>query len=207
LTRRISVHRPRGRIEEETLLTFEAALRALPCQAYDRERWLYVPPFYAEYRYVLGTLGEKPLICVGLNPSTAAPEALDNTLKSVWRVAEHNGFDSFQMMNLYAQRATRPGDMDREACDFLRRENARAFRFLLGRAKTVWAAWGAVMETRGYLRDCLEDFLRVGEEMGAGWFTAGERSRKGHPHHPLYLRSDSGLTAFDIGAYIAALRG
>lgn len=206
MTRRTSVHKPRGRIEGEALLSFEAALEAEPGQAYDRERWLYVPPVYAEYRYVLGTLGEKPLICVGLNPSTAAPEALDNTLKSVWRVAKHNGFDSFLMMNLYAQRATKPCDMDPEACDFLKRENGRAFRCLLGRTKAVWAAWGAVMETRGYLTDCLMDFYRIGLEEGARWFTAGAKSRKGHPHHPLYLKSDSPLEAFDIGAYIHSIQ-
>ncbi len=50
---------------------------------YDHERWLYVPCEYAEYRYILGTKGKNPLICIGVNPSTARPGELDNTLKSV----------------------------------------------------------------------------------------------------------------------------
>jgi len=198
---------PGAPIHELVLLSFEEALADPGAEAYDRERWLYVPPYYAEYRYVLGTRGERPLICIGLNPSTARPGALDNTLKSVERVARHNGFDSFLMMNLYAQRATIPGDMDRELCDFLHAENLKAFQFLLGQTKTVWAAWGAVMETRGFLRDCMRDFVQAGQEVGARWYTAGSRSKKGHPHHPLYLRKDSSLDPFDVGDYVNSLEG
>ena len=200
------MHIPETSIHETALLGFEQALAQEACD-YDREQWLYVPPYYAEYRYVLGTAGENPLICVGLNPSTARPGALDNTLKSVERVARHNGFDSFLMMNLYAQRATRPGDMDREISDFLHQENLKAFAWLLEKTKTVWAAWGAVMETRGYLKDCMADFVKVGEAMGANWYSAGQRSKKGHPHHPLYLRKDSVFDSFDISEYLNQLEG
>jgi len=198
-------HVPKKRIAQVSLLGYEAACQAAPGQPYDSRTWVYVPPYYDEYRYVLGTRGDRPLICVGLNPSTAAPGALDNTLKSVQRVALHNGFDSFLMMNLYAQRATRPGDMDREASDFLHRENLAAFAHLLERASTVWAAWGAVMETRGFLRDCIRDFAAVGRAKDARWVTAGRRSKAGHPHHPLYLRKDSVFEPFDVAAYLETL--
>ena len=78
------MHIPNGTTAELTLLTFEEALAAAnaPNEGYDSRRWLYAPPFYSEYRYILGTRGKKPLICVGINPSTAAPDDLDNTLKS-----------------------------------------------------------------------------------------------------------------------------
>ncbi|NLE20245.1 MAG: DUF1643 domain-containing protein [Clostridiales bacterium] len=201
------MHVPGTSMHQAELKTFEEALSEAPREEYDRGKWLYVPPYYTEYRYVLGTLGERPLLCVGLNPSTAAPGALDNTLKSVQRVATHNGYDSFLMMNLYAQRATRPRDMDADESGFLRRENLAAFRCLLGRTKDVWAAWGAVMETRGYLRDCVRDFVRQGRAEGARWLTAGRRSAKGHPHHPLYLKKDSPLEPFDAEGYLASWEG
>ena len=38
----------------------EAAL--LPSADYDVSKWLFVPNTYTEYRYILGTLGKKPLI-------------------------------------------------------------------------------------------------------------------------------------------------
>ena len=114
-------------------MTFQQALEAAntPNEDYDVEKWLYAPNFYSDYRYILGTRGKNPLICIGINPSTARPDALDNTLKSVQRIADGNGFDSFIMFNVYAQRATRPDDMERQ-CNFrLHQENLEAFRYVL----------------------------------------------------------------------------
>ena len=107
-------HIPSGNTILLDLIRFDDALAAAqrPSPNYDYQKWLYVPNVYSEYRYILGTRGKKPLICVGINPSTAAPDHLDNTLKSVERVALHNGYDSFIMFNVYAQRATDPDDME-----------------------------------------------------------------------------------------------
>ena len=93
------MHIPTCQTSELELLRFQTALDRsnIPSPDYDITKWIYVPNFYSEYRYILGTRGEKPLICVGINPSTAAPDDLDNTLKSVERVALHNGYDSFIM--------------------------------------------------------------------------------------------------------------
>ncbi len=198
-------HIPGGDTATLALLPFAPALEAalLPHQDYDAARWLYVPDCYGEYRYILGTRGEKPLICMGINPSTAAPDALDNTLKSVERIALHNGFDSFLMFNVYAQRATDPDAMERTCNEKLHAENMAAFRYLLSLSEEpcVWAAWGAIIEKRGYLRDCLLDQIAAGREAGARWFTAGPISKKGHPHHPLYLRKDAVLDPFDPERY------
>lgn len=187
------------------LVPFAQALRAAnePCADYDVEKWLYVPNFYSEYRYILGTRGKKPLICVGINPSTAAPDRLDNTLASVQRIALHNGFDSFLMFNVYAQRATSPDDMEQQCNPALHRENLEAFRYILSISEkpVVWAAWGTIIEKRGYLSACVRDMVRIGREYGASWVCAGAISKKGHPHHPLYLRKDELLRPFDIDAY------
>ena len=107
-------HRPSVNTREFGDIAFHTALAAAsqPSDAYDVGRWLFVPNTYTEYRYILGTKGTKPLICIGVNPSTAEPDHLDPTLQSVQRIAHHNGFDSFIMLNVYAQRATSPKDMD-----------------------------------------------------------------------------------------------
>ena len=96
------MHIPKGDTAQLELVTFEEALAAAntPNESYDIEKWIYAPNFYSEYRYILGTRGKKPLICIGINPSTAEPENLDNTLKSVERIALGNGFDSFIMFNV-----------------------------------------------------------------------------------------------------------
>lgn len=205
------MHIPTCETNELELVRFDAALEEAnrPNPNYDITKWLYVPNFYSEYRYILGTRGSKPLICVGINPSTAAPDDLDNTLKSVERVAHHNGYDSFIMFNVYAQRATNPDDMELTYNQELHRENMRAFDYALSldqaASPAVWAAWGTIIEKRPYLPRCVRDMIEIGKRRGARWFSAGKRSKKGHPHHPLYLRKDSPLEEFDVSAYLDLL--
>lgn len=199
------MHIPTADTTEIKVLTFDEAIAsAAESREYDAEKWLYAPAFYSEYRYILGTRGKNPLICVGINPSTARPDALDNTLKSVQRIAQGNGFDSFLMFNVYAQRATRPDDMEK-ACNLrLHEENMKAFRYLLsiGEKPAVWAAWGAIIEKRKYLPQCVADMLSISREYNAEWLCAGPISKKGHPHHPLYLRKDEKLKPFDTESYL-----
>lgn len=180
-------------------------------EEYDHAKWLYVPNSYKDYRYILGTRGINPLICIGINPSTAAPDDLDNTLKSVERIALANGYDSWIMFNVYAQRATNPDDMDESFNLKLHEENMKAFEYVLklypeGNTPSVWAAWGTIIEKRGYLCDCVSDMIELGTRYGARWYTAGKISQKGHPHHPLYLKKDEKVNLFDINAYLDLLR-
>ena len=203
------MHIPQGTTAELELVTFREALEAAntPNPYYDINEWLYAPNFYSEYRYILGTRGKNPLICIGINPSTAQPGDLDNTLKSVNRIALHNGFDSFIMFNVYAQRATDPDAMEKTCNLQLHKENLEAFRYVLSISQkpAVWAAWGTIIEKRNYLPQCLLDMIRVGEEYGAQWYCAGKCSKKGHPHHPLYLRKDEVIRPFDVAAYLQNL--
>ena len=207
------MHIPSCETTELELVEFAPALEraTLPSPDYDVDKWLYVPNFYSEYRYILGTRGKKPLICVGINPSTAAPDDLDNTLKSVERIAHHNGFDSFIMFNVYAQRATNPDDMEMTYNQALHAENMKAFDYILSLdeagSPAVWAAWGTIIEKRDYLPACVRDMIDIGISRNARWFSAGKKSKKGHPHHPLYLRKDSGLDAFDVAGYVSDILG
>ncbi len=203
-------HIPQSDTAHIPVLTFEEALaQRSESAAYDRSRWLYVPDFYSEYRYILGTRGKRPLIAVGINPSTAAPDDLDNTLKSVERIAHSSGYDSFLMFNVYAQRSTDPDAMERTFNPDLHRENMKAFSYLLdlcGETPDVWAAWGTIILKRPWLADCVRDMAGIGLERGVRWFTCGPRSKKGgHPHHPLYLRRDAPLDPFDVEAYLDSL--
>ncbi|MBQ7768297.1 MAG: DUF1643 domain-containing protein [Oscillospiraceae bacterium] len=203
------MHIPSVTTDKLELVTFQQALKAAntPSDTYDIGKWLYAPNFYSEYRYILGTRGENPLICIGINPSTAQPGDLDNTLKSVERIALGNGFDSFIMFNVYAQRATDPDAMEKTCNMQLHRENLEAFRYVLSISSkpAVWAAWGTIIEKRDYLPACLRDMLQVGNEYDAAWYCAGRVSKKGHPHHPLYLRKDEKIRPFDVDGYLETL--
>lgn len=206
------MHIPQCATKDIEILSFAEALQkeSNGTFEYDRGKWLYVPNAYTEYRYILGTKGKNPLICIGINPSTAKPDDLDNTLKSVERAAKFNGYDSFIMFNVYAQRATRPEDMDVDFnCD-LHNQNMEAFRYVLssygkGHTPSVWAAWGTIIEKREYLPLCVRDMVEIGNEYGASWYTIGKRSVKGHPHHPLYLKNGSPVEEFDVISYLESL--
>ena len=202
-------HIPSGDIGQMDILPFSDALETaqMPQAEYDVSRWLFVPPAYTEYRYLLGTRGKKPLICIGINPSTARPDHLDPTLQSVERIALNNGFDSFMMLNLCAQRATDPNDMARDYPDVLRTGNAAAFEYALclSDAPVVWAAWGTMIEKRPYLKELLRDFADISVRHHADWVSFGARSKKGHPHHPLYLRADAASDPFDVAAYLMVI--
>ena len=200
-------HVPSSDTVHAGVLPFEKAL--IPtADDFDHSRWLYVPDHYSEYRYLLGTRGQRPLVCIGINPSTAVPDRLDNTLKSAERIALHNGYDSFVMFNVYAQRATDPDDMERHLNPVLHEENMKAFAWLLNQFSSVpdlWAAWGAIIEKRPYLPGCVRDMVEIGDERGAHWLSAGKCSSRGHPHHPLYLRKDEKTVPFDIRSYLETL--
>ena len=153
--------------------------------------------------HVLGRVGRHPLVCIGINPSTAQPGALDPTLKSVERLAAANGFDSWIMFNVYPQRATDPNDMDRVPDRALCDENLRWLRAVLAETEpTMWAAWGTLIEKRDYLPGLMREMVALTRERDIPWVTFGKRSKKGHPHHPLYLRKDSTPEPFDVENYL-----
>ena len=53
--------------------------------------WYYEPHTYQNYRYVLGRVGKHPLVCIGINPSTAHPGVKVGTATSRERVSAANG--------------------------------------------------------------------------------------------------------------------
>jgi hypothetical protein len=63
--------------------------------------WLYQNNRTNTVRYVLGTEGHYPLICFGVNPSTAEPDNLDPTLKSVDRIARNQSLIFFLFVGLH----------------------------------------------------------------------------------------------------------
>ena len=133
--------------------------------------WYYEPHTYLPYRYVLGRVGRHPLVCIGINPSTAQPGA--------------------------------PNDMDRVPDRALCDENLRWLRAVLAETEpTMWAAWGTLIEKRDYLPGLMREMVALTRERDIPWVTFGKRSKKGHPHHPLYLRKDSTPEPFDVENYL-----
>ena len=101
------------------------------------------------------------------------------------------------------QRATDPNDMDRVPDRALCDENLRWLQAVLAQTEpTMWAAWGTLIEKRDYLPGLMREMVALTREKNIPWVTFGKRSKKGHPHHPLYLRKDSTPEPFDVENYL-----
>lgn len=154
-------------------------------------------------RFLLGEKWEKILICIWVNPSTATPEKLDNTLKTVKRFSKDCWYDWWLMLNLYPQRATNPDDMDTTINKEYHDMNLQHIKNITQKYNCdVWAAWGTLIEKRKYLKRCLEEIYAVSNFNDTNWYTIWKKSKKWHPHHPLYLNKSLRLEVFDIQNYI-----
>ncbi|MAL18403.1 MAG: hypothetical protein CL670_03015 [Balneola sp.] len=156
-------------------------------------------------RYSLGQEGDNPLICFGVNPSTAKPGDLDPTVASVARFAIEKDYDGWLMFNLYPQRATNPDKMHKHFQKKIHDKNVEVIEDLIKKAGSgvdIWCAWGTLIEKRPYLTRCLQDIYEAISGKGNRFFTRGKISKAGHPHHPLYLRKTSPMDEFDIGYYV-----
>ena len=165
--------------------------------------WMYANNDYNSCRYILGTVCRHPLICVGVNPSTAEPNRIDSTIRAVERVSAKNGYDGWIMINLYPQRATDPDDLDITANNKLVDSNLLYIEQLLSMypESDIWAAWGTMIEKRAYLRECLLEINKIVDSNNCKWITFGAMSKDGHPHHPLYLAVDSRKEPFSFHTY------
>lgn len=168
--------------------------------------WVYKKTDDNKARFVLGEPGNNSLVCIGVNPSTATPERLDNTLRTVKKLSAQHGFDGWIMLNLYPQRATNPNDMHDTADGGLCLMNLAEIHdvFRSGHT-TVWAAWGAIVEKRRYLPGCVKAIADLADLYNVDWRTIGKRSKAGHPHHPLYLNHSLPLETFDMSGYLDIL--
>ena len=164
------------------------------------KEWIYIPDYFCEHREVLGTVGKNPLIVIGVNPSTAEPNNLDPTLKSVERIARSNGFDSFIMFNLYPQRATKPDNMDLVLNTKYHKKNLQEFENILSKINnpSIWIAWGDLINKRKYLKKCRDDLINIAINYGSKFYMAGILTKNKNPRHPLYLKRDIKLQEFNM---------
>lgn len=174
---------------------------------FGENNWLYENNADNSARFVLGEKGNNPLICIGVNPSTAEPGKLDPTLRNVKAWSKRLGYDGWIMLNLYPQRATNPNDLHEGYNCPMVEDNLNCWYKTLRQNKgaVIWAAWGTLIEKRFYLSGWLENLAKAAEFHNCKWITIGKLSNAGHPHHPLYLSAKSEPKPFDIDNYLKKL--
>lgn len=171
-----------------------------------------------DVRYVLGEEfvekegnGEKALICIGLNPSTAVPRNLDNTLCRVRKYAVGR-YNAWFMLNIYPFRETDSELIPQAFEKDIAEKNLIEINNLtnLIEKADVWCAWGNGVDSRQYLKDCLRDILDHLQAKKGYHFVQKiptEKPLTAHPLHPIAsIKCETELGDFDINEYIKKLK-
>jgi hypothetical protein len=146
------------------------------------------------YRYWLSrrlTMGERSILFVGLNPSTADHQNDDPTIRRCVSFAKLWGFDWLWMGNLYAYRSTDPKVLQDAICP-IGPLNQDELKWLVHRAQIVVAAWGS-------------NRLNPDAQVIADWICSLSHARclgknkNGSPKHPLYLSKTTKLRSLSGG--------
>lgn len=173
----------------------------------------YKPEIYANNsdnscRFILGTLGQRPLYVIGLNPSTADDKKADQTIIKVIGFANRHGFDSFIMLNLYPKRTPYPDKLDKALDQGLLLQNINEILKITKKTKdpSFLAAWGETIRVRDYFVTCLRDLVDATKKnKNIKWLKIGDLTQSGHPRHPSRPAYRLGLTDFDIDDYLTTL--
>lgn len=170
------------------------------------KKWIYRKNEDNSARYLLGEAGERPLFCLGINPSTAAKEKHDRTTRRVQAIARHNGYDGWVMLNVYPMRDTKFEELSLDFQADEHRSNVDAIKEVLKpySSITVWVAFGDHLYGRAYLRSCLKEIYEEVKGMKVEWVATGV-NKSGTPKHPLYQKNTAPLVSFDMKTFMERL--
>lgn len=145
------------------------------------------------YRYLLRRAWDhdKPrALFVMLNPSTADATTDDATIRSCIRLCKAMQYGSFEVVNLFAWRATDPADLEKSSAP-IGPDQEKITLNAIKRCDIPIAAWGAhkMASGRGYF---LVDLIR---EHRPAVFCFG-KTKHGEPKHPLYIKTGTPLEVF-----------
>ena len=144
------------------------------------------------YRYLLRRVWNFDLpraIVVMLNPSTADAETNDATIRSLCRLLGALGYGGYEVVNLFAWRATDPDELAK-ADDPIGPRNDRVIAAAVARCDILICAWGAHPMADARAREVQQNM----RSMRPAVFCFG-KTKKGAPKHPLYLKTGTMLEA------------
>ncbi len=145
------------------------------------------------YRYLLRRTWDfdKPrALLVMLNPSTADASIDDATIRSCIRLLRGLGYGSFEVVNLFAFRATDPKALFTAADPYGPKCND-IIDSAINRCDIAICAWGAHPMARDRGRNVWSTLKSYRPEV----FCFG-RTKDGAPKHPLYIKSGTPLQAY-----------
>ena len=135
-----------------------------------------------------------PLLFVMLNPSVADEHKDDPTSTRCTGFARRERAPRWVGVNLYAFRATDPADLARYGWPVGPENDDTLVRFMREPGVRIVCAWGAhPMASKAMPR-----FNRLHVLAGSPPLWCLGTTKNGAPRHPLYVRGDAPLAAFDV---------
>ena len=149
-----------------------------------------------KYRYILTRVWNPKLplvLFVGLNPSTADEHKDDPTVRRCIGFAREWHFGGLSLVNLFAYRATDPGDL-LAATDPIGPRNDNCILTIARTTGRIVLAWGTLGGILGRDQRVLS--------MLPGAYCLGV-TKGGHPKHPLYLPTRTRVRLFHAVTAVA----
>ncbi len=141
------------------------------------------------FRYVLFRIWNDQLpkvAFIGLNPSTANETEPDNTITKVKKIAEHNGFGGFYMLNLFGLVSKNPDDL--LTCDDPVRLNDSFLKEYSKNVEAIIFCWGAFKQSKIRAEAVKKMFPEA---------LCIKHTKDGSPWHPLYCLDESVLIPYN----------
>ena len=146
-----------------------------------------------KYRYLLRRAwdhGQPRALFVMLNPSTADASVDDPTIRSCIRLCRAMNYGSFEVVNLFAWRATDPRDLEKSPAP-IGPDQEKITLAAISRCDLPILAWGAHKMARGkgnHLASLVRSYRPA-------VFCFG-KTRSGEPKHPLYIKTGTPLETY-----------
>ena len=139
------------------------------------------------YRYSLTrqwSEGAKQILWIMLNPSTADANVNDPTIRRCIAFSKAWGYDSLEVVNLFALRSPNPQDLidsSEAGIDPVGPNNDGYISWAVKQSASVIAAWGS----RGFARTRVPLIKSI-----CGRIDCLGVTKDGSPRHPLYVKAD-----------------
>ena len=150
---------------------------------------IYVADAARHLRFALGNKGQKPIICIGINPNKANNEVSDPTMNGLVELCQEKGYDSCIMLNPYplicGKPTLLPPILDKEIC----KENNLVIKefFETYSGCDVLVMWGDFISKNTHFMKNVISILEVGIDNKMHFKCLRKLSRSGNPYHLQYI--------------------
>ena len=153
-------------------------------------------------RYLLGRVGNKNILFIGINPNTACHNKYDLTTKKIAKFSILNNFDGWILANIYPQRTLTPAQLPNkpEMNEIKTNVDSILKAINVYDIENICCCWGNAISERLYFFEILAELVSFTKKKR--FFRLGDLSKAGNPKHPSRLSYSTPLVSFNVKDYL-----